>query len=405
MAISAQRFKFLDNETNVPTIDFSSLSDNQVYNNVSQMVETAIQNTKQTDLLVSKVSESMTELGTMLESDTSSAMSEVNSAVNGVIDSLSKIDLPDILKKAVDFIKKLSPKAIFDFFKDMLKAGARFLCNNLDFLKMFMLGFALNRNILGGLLLALLMSLLDLICKSISKEDQQSSSKLEILESIIPPTGATVNTGNIFNTFVNTTGDYLRNNLFTVTTTPMSVTDFITNVSSGNITSSLINIRNSELSTVDKNMYKNAIETTLRTTNPNTVAYKNLLKARGDLRSIPMISDERRVNTFNFSNVYDQLGSLAKNIVTVDTSAVNRFNLSDTEKSIYDKMISFRDSSKNSTEVSSRSHNSGSFNNMNFSTILPEFTTDEQNYLLNRSTGTSHRVHDMHPTTEVFLTT
>jgi len=311
MAIAAQRFKFLDKETNIPTVDFSSLSDNQVYNNFTELVDSAIASTKEADTLLEAVAESMSELAAMIESGVASVMDSINAAVNSIIDSLSKIELPGILKKALDFIKKFSPTAMFDFFKDALKAGGRFLCNNLDFLKMFMLGFSLTGSLLSGLLIGLIMSLLDSICKSMSKEDQASSSKLEILENIVPPTGNPITTGNAFGSFVNTVGDYAKKAGFTVTSNPMSIGDFINNVKDGNVLSSITNLKASEITSTVKQAYTNAINTTLSTVTRGTPQYNNLLQAKGDLFSVPLVSEERRLNEFSFSNVSDQLGSLS----------------------------------------------------------------------------------------------
>ena len=165
MAIAAVRFKFLDKETNISTKDFSALTDNQVYNSASEAVDSALAGLKEGESVLDSLSSSMSELKDMIESGLSSVSDAVKSALNSAIDAIGKLELPTMVKDIFNSLKELDLGGVKDFVSDLLKVGGSFLCNNLDFLKMFMLGFALNGNVIGGLLTALLMSWLDRICK------------------------------------------------------------------------------------------------------------------------------------------------------------------------------------------------------------------------------------------------
>lgn len=189
MAIAAQRFQFLDRETNVPTIDFTELSDNQVYNLNVPELESSLNIGEKTEVLVAKLGESLTELKEMVESGVNAAAEGLQKALNEVMSALESLDLPGIVKDIFASLKALDLSGVRDFFRDILKIGQSFLCNNLDFLKLFMLGFSLNKNILSGLVIALLLSWLDRFCKGFSKEDVDNSSPTERLEMLAKPKG------------------------------------------------------------------------------------------------------------------------------------------------------------------------------------------------------------------------
>ena len=98
MAIAAQRFQFLDRETNVPTIDFTELSDNQVYNLNVPELESSLNIGEKTEVLVAKLGESLTELKEMVESGVNAAAEGLQKALNEVMSALESLDLPGIVK-------------------------------------------------------------------------------------------------------------------------------------------------------------------------------------------------------------------------------------------------------------------------------------------------------------------
>lgn len=406
MAIAAQRFKFLDRETNLATKELTELLDNQNYNVVTDTVNTALEQIKDTDGLLKKVSDSMLELKDMIMSGLESVGEAIKNALNAAIDAISKLELPDIIKNLFKTLKELDLSGVKDFVKDLLHVGASFLCNNLDFLKMFMLGYVVNGNIIGGLLTALLMSWLDRFCKGFSKEDVASATKTEKLEMLIPPTGMQMNATNTFTNFTNTYADFVKANQPMTLETPLTQDAFLDNILSGNISNSINNLRNSEISSADRNNYLSLLNNSLTSYQPNSREYNNILQAKGQLTTLPLITEQRREVNLNYSNLSDQLGSMSKNLLAVDLSTINKFNFNDLEKGLFNKVSEYKNTIANNKNIHTRNYNSGSFDDYNFSNVLPSLSTEELSYISNlKGTGTAHRLHDMHPTSQVFLET
>lgn len=404
MAIAAVRFKFLDKETNISTKDFSALTDNQVYNSASEAVDSALAGLKEGESVLDSLSSSMSELKDMIESGLSSVSDAVKSALNSAIDAIGKLELPTMVKDIFNSLKELDLGGVKDFVSDLLKVGGSFLCNNLDFLKMFMLGFALNGNVIGGLLTALLMSWLDRICKGISQEDQKSQTPIEKLETVIPPKGMEMNASNAFNNFTNSYTDYINSTSPINLSTPMSGSEFLMNVQSGNIDNSISNLRNSEISSSEKKGFLSQIDSALGTVAAGTNEFNNLLTAKGKLSSTPLISAQRRDNNIKYSNLSDQLGSMSKNLLKVDMAKLSKYSANDLEKNLYNKIHDFKSSASSNKDLQTRDLNSGSFSDFDFSSILPDLSPEEIAYLGEQEgTGTAHRVHDMHPTTTEFM--
>ena len=81
MAISVQRFKYLDKETNVATKDFSEYDNNDVYNNFEEMVDSALAEMQNAEQLLEGMNDSIQELGEML----ASASNEVTSMLKDAL--------------------------------------------------------------------------------------------------------------------------------------------------------------------------------------------------------------------------------------------------------------------------------------------------------------------------------
>lgn len=403
MAIAAQRFKFLDNETNLPTADFSGLTDNAVYNNLSSIIESGIASAQNSNGIIDKVNDSISELNNIITSASTEVMNKIKDALNSAMDAISKMELPSIVKDIFNSLKNLDLGGVKDFLKDLLHVGSAFLCNNLDFLKAFMLGYALNKNIISGLLIALLLSWLDRYCKGFTKEEMKISNPLSNLEKVIPPQIGQITSGNIFKTFTENYSSYLKANTPIEVSTPLSQSAFLTNVLSGDIKSSLDNLRNSEISSTDKKGYLDFMTISLNNYQPSTTEYKNILQASGELKNLPLINIERRNRSINYSNLSDKLGNFVKGIQKTELKDINSFNLSALEKGLFDKIKDFKNLSNN-TDTLTRSNNSGSFKNYDFSKVMPAISPEETTYLNNlQYEDTSHRTHDIHPTSEIFM--
>lgn len=404
MAIAAQRFKFLDKETNLPTSEFTKLADNAIYNVIDSVNDTAIALAKEAEDLLSKVSESIGDLKNMLENAGKEVLGAVKEALNKAMDMIGKIELPGIIKDAFAKLKELDLTGVKDFVKDLLHVGTAFLCNNLDFLKMFMLGFALNKNILAGLLTGLLLSWMDRICKGFTKEEQKKWNPLTALEKVVPPLGIEITTGNVFNTFSKSMASFGKASLPLSTATAMSSDSFLASVTGGDISVSLGNLRQSEISFDTKNDFLSKITSELTKHSPSSTEYKNLLNAKGGLTNLPLVSVERRDKNIQFSNLSDQLGNMAKKIVNVDVANMSVGGMTTVGKGLQAKLVEFKEKVQSSPDALTRSNESGAFDDFDFNSVLPELTDEEKTQLASlKFEDTSHRVHDMHPTTAVFL--
>lgn len=404
MAISAQRFKFLDKETNIPTIDFKLVSNNQVYNNVEDLAESALESLDSGKDMLNKLQSSVASVLEAVRNASSQVLSSLSSVINSVIDSISNLPLPDIVKDAFNMVKQLDLQGVKDFFGSLLKVGGAFLCNGLDFLKLFMLGFAINKNIISGLITALLLSWMDRICRGQSAQEFNSLSNTKKLESTIPPKGVQVDSSNIFDTFTNDVSDFMKKNVQITLPPVLTTTDFVSNVVSGNISGSIDNLKQSEVLVSNRSSYISAITTELNNHLPSTPEYKNLLEAKGKLSITPPISSIRRELNNNLSNVNDRLGSVTKNMLEIDLSAVRTMSMNSTEKSIFSKIEQFQNTAKTNPDLLTRSNVTGGYSDFDFNSILPVFNETELAYLNSKEgSGLAHRVLDMHPTSTLLL--
>lgn len=404
MAIAAQRFKFLDKETNLPTIDFTKLTDNAVYSSVNDVVDSAIGEIKEADGLLKKVSSSLKDLQETLMNAGKEVLQSLKEALNSALDAIGNLELPKMVKDIFNSLKSLDLGGVKDFVKDLLHVGSVFLCNNLDFLKMFMLGFAINKNIISGLLIGLMLNWLDRYCKGFTPEEMVKSGPLSSIEKMVGPKGVLMETANTFNNFTKGYGSFIKANTPVVPVPALGKAGFLAKITEGDIRGGLSNLRGAEISSADKKMYMAGINEQLATTTPGSTEYKNLLEARGGLTTLPLISTERRDQSIQFSNLSDKLGSMAKNIQAVDLDTVNTYSLTDIDKALFDKVKEFKDKAASDPNLLTRTTDSGSFADYDFKSIMPEVTEQEKAHLAGLAQNTTdHRVHDLHPTTEVFL--
>lgn len=399
MAISAMRFNFLDRETNIGVKDFTQLVDNSVYTGFTDLTPTAIeeiQNSKIMDTLQSSLSD-LTDM--IANNDVANTLKdEMDSAINAI----SNMELPDTVKNIFASLKELDLQGVKDFLGDILKIGAKFLCNNLDFLKLFMLGRALSANILSGLLIALLLSWLDRFCKNFTAEETALADPLGKLGQIIPNTGVKVTSDSAFAQFTGYYSDFLKANAPLELTQVMPQSDAISNILNGNISIVLENARSSEMSFSYRNSLLESLQTQLGLFPPNSPQYRNILQALGDLKNIPLISSNRRDNIIRYENLSDKFGSYIKNLKNVNLQPISLMSLNDIEKGLYNKMLELKLISANNSILQSTPNDS--FSDFDFNSILPNLTEAESTALLARTDITdSHRILDLHPTTAVFL--
>lgn len=399
MAISAQRFKFLDHETNIPIQDFNKIVDNAVYN-INDTIETSISELQNNTEILDTLQNSLKDLTEMITNN--DIANTLKDALDSALDSLSNIEFPDVVKDIFSSLKELDLDGVKDFFKDILKVGGSFLCNNLDFLKNFLLGISLNPNILAGLLIGLLLSWLDRFCKEFTKEEQSNTSNKDLIYAMFPTNAIKVDSTSAFSKFTNLYSDFLKASSPLNLSVALDTTEFLNNVLSGNISSVIDNLRNSEISSSDRDNYINILNTSLSSYSESSPEYRNILKAKGELINLPLISAERIDKNIRYSNLSDQLGSYIKQIPNVAINSSTLFGVSNIEQSLYNKMNELKSIAANSSinAIPERS-----FDDFDFSSVLPTLTIEEKDYLENLEyKSEAYKDSGIHPTTEVFFT-
>lgn len=399
MAISAMRFNFLDRETNVGVKDFTQLVDNSVYTGFTDLTSTALEEIQDTGIM-DTMQQSLDDLTDMLQNN--EIVDTLKDAMDSAMSAISNMELPQTVKDIFDSLKKLDFQGVKDFLGDMLKVGAKFLCNNLDFLKLFMLGYALNKNILSGLLIALLLSWLDRFCKGFTAQETSMANPLGKLGQVIPNMGTVVTSSSAFNQFSGYYSDFIKASAPLGLQVQMPLMDAVTNIKGGDISSVIANARGSEMSFADRNSLIGNLKTELSSSIPGSIQHSNLLRGIGDLKSIPLISETRRDNNLRYENLSDKFGSYMKNLVKVDLQPINLVSLSDAQKGLYNKMASLKTSAASNSLLQCTPNDS--FSDFDFESVLPAVDATEKATLLASDTVTdSHRTLDFHPTSAVFL--
>lgn len=401
MAIASQamRFNFLDRETNVGVKDFTDLVDNSVYTGFTDLSELDLE-IMQDDGSMELMQHNLDALAELAKND--SVLDQLKEAMDSAISAISNMELPDTVKKIFDAIKKLDLKGLKDFLGDMLNVGAKFLCNNLDFLKLFMLGYALNKNILSGLLVALLLSWLDRFCKGFTPQESAMANPLGKLGQVIPNMGTQVTSSSAFSQFSGYYSDFIKASAPLGLEVKMPLMDAVTNIKGGDISSVISNARGSEMSFADRNSLIGNLKSELASAVPGSIQHSNLLKGIGDLKTIPLISETRRDNNLRYENLGDKFGSYVKNLTKVDLQPVNLVSLTDVQKGLYNKMASLKTSAASNASLQCTPNDS--FSDFDLGSVLPTLDPAEKADLESSNVITdSHRTLDLHPTSAVFL--
>lgn len=225
MAISAQRFKFLDEETNVPVKDYTKLNDNFVYNSADSfdnLLKGAVEKVKFTSDLLKFLQSDPGQLTNMLQDP--SALARIGQDINTYMNRVLGAGLPSDVKDALSQIESISPGYISSFIMEKIGANGASLCPNSGLFNVN--GRPLN---LSG---AALKSLIDQILSG-------------WLGRLCMPAGSSV-AGSIFNSnagsLTSNTGGLDINSIVNFKTTNL------TNTSTQTTTSSSINTTNSNAS-------------------------------------------------------------------------------------------------------------------------------------------------------------
>lgn len=400
MAVSATRFNFLSRDTSIPIKDFTSFNDNAVYNVLTKVIESGVSDNQQNDEVLKMLHGDINNLTILLNNNI--VTDSINDAMNSVMDVIENMNLPALVKDIFNFIKSLDDNAFISFLKETLKLGSFLICNYSELLKLFNINVKLNLNILSGLILISALNWIDTSCNQYSKKEMKEAKKEDVIEMMFPSKGVNVTPDKAFVQFTNLSSGLVKINKPIPVTVPLDKTTFLNNVVTGDITSSIDNLRNSEISSLEKKEYLNVLNTNLVTQPIGSVGYKNILLAKGKLINTPLISAERRDKNIQYENLHNNLSSYAKNLSDVTLLNPNFSSLSAIEQSLYNKMIILKNASTNSRELQSTPNSS--FKNFDIASFMPTLTAEEEAYLLTKENDDSiYRRNDLHPTTEVFI--
>jgi vacuolar-type H+-ATPase subunit H len=398
MAISAERFKFLDKETNAAIKSFIEVTDNAIYNEVDKVTNTVLDAKQEAEKIVSKVGEELESLREELLSniENNEIVQELKSTLDNVVDDILNMDMPDIVKDMAGELKKLDLPGVKGFFKDALNIGKGFLCNNLDFLKMFSFGFNLSGNILHGLLMGLTFDWLDRFCKAFTPEEILKGSPKDILSSMFPFNGVKLNADNVLGEFTKLYGDFVKNGSPFTTPTALTQGDFIVGVLAGDVDNSVNNLKQAEIDSIARKSYLSSIENELTVYTPGSIEHQRLLEARAKLSKAPLINSTRRTKRLQYTNLTSNLGLFAKNLIKLEVKKP-AYSLSTLDSGLFDKLLIFKDTiSSNSALKATDRKGLSSFD---IGPLLPTLNATETTYLENKKeSSNSHRLFNLHPT-------
>ena len=405
MSCTVKRYNFLDNETNIGTADLRSLVDNGVYTAAVDTKNLLIKASDGLDKALTSLNGKLSDLKETAKNLTSKIAAKISSVLDGVVNKLMSIELPDFVKKVLDKLKGLNLDGVKSFLKDVLKIGSAFLCSNLDLLKNVMLGYAVSGNILSGLLLGLALSWLDKFCKGFSQEETAASGNKSLLGMLVGSSGIKINKDNVLGTFTGVMSSVVASGKGFIASAVLPASELIGKVMNGEPVKQVMSLlEGAEVGSGEKKGILASIGTALGDLLPTDVKYKDLLQLQGDIHNLPIVNYGRQVLALSTSNSKDALGSLALNLASLDLDTINTNSMTDTQKSMFGKLEDFKFNLSKEFDLQQRNHEEGSFLNYDFNKVLPTFTSEE-NILIAQSSPPNdvHRYNGLHPTSGVFI--
>lgn len=405
MSISAKRFNFLDGETTIGTIDLRSMVDTGVYTAAVDMANIFPEVPPQFNKALGDLNGKLVALESNIANMTASVAKTVSNTLDKIINAMSNAKLPEFVTNALDKLKGLNLDGVKGFFKDTLRIGSTFLCNNLDWLKNLMLGYSIGPNIFSGLLLGLLLSWLDRFCKGFTQGETATADNRSLLGMVVSNTGTKVEQSGAVDKFMELVNGVQRKTEDFVVGAGMEISSLIDGVLDGQNPSELIStFAKSEPSSITKKEYLYRLDTELSLHSPTSEEYSKLLSLRGGIATMPVISYQRQQHVSELENSKDALGSFALNLDGVDLININVNSLDEKRRGMLDKLRTFKSNVAAENDLKSRDHEVGSFVDYDFSKVLPEFDEDQRELIAKAPTPVeSYRYNDLHPTTTVFV--
>ncbi len=408
MAISAQRLKVLDLETNIPVLDFTKLTNNnEVFGLVDDLNAFVPDAMSKLNGLMDKLTNGIKGLEASLKNAVKGLVDKIKGLVSSIIDMIPKLGLPSFIKDIFNLIMSMDKMGVSNFLKDALNVGSMSLCNNRDFLGVAGGAALLSNDILSGVLIALVISWVDRKCKNLSKEEQASMSSKEIVETIVPYAGETVTQNTMFPTGVGLFKSYTDYMTALSGTIPTQLTtaEFMTEVLAGNVDQVIYNLAVNELSYSEKQTYVQAVSSAIFNATYGTPEYDRLNDAWSKLQTLSPISPTRKTANVAFSNVTDTIGRNLRNLIKAYNSfSIPKIGLSAVELGLLAKIEQLIGSAKYSYDFMGRDSSSGSYLTFDFSTIFPPLTSEELIYLgFVKPDPSVYKFNNISPTTEVYF--
>lgn len=402
MSIVTQRHKFLDNDTNVGTMDLRSMSDNSSYNaaaNHPSAISVTEKGIKVSPL--ASVRKRINRVTTGVDSMPDKIVKASAKALDSSVDRLMKLPLSPFASCVLKELTGLDVNGVRDFLKGAINGGSMFVCNNLDMLKDMVDGLKLNKNIFEGLILGLSLDWLDKFCKPYGQDEWLNSTNRDLLSLTYCAGFLSPGKDDLIKMFCKTASDmfdkldgpYIPSN-----PPPEEIVDLIIN-NNWKVTEEM------EFSNEEKRNYTETIGTSLVNYSDNYELQGKLLKARGDISTAPSVSRSRRKKSVKTSNVEQAFGDVLKSLKDFDLNTVSTYQLDDDQKKLLSNLWTIQELTSEDTDLHTRGSKKGDMEGYNFRPVLDEIDRDA----LERSRckeGTMTRAHDdlgLHPTTSIFI--
>ncbi|MEM5878744.1 MAG: hypothetical protein QXF12_07760 [Candidatus Aenigmatarchaeota archaeon] len=414
--IKAERFKVEDINYNLPTKDFLTISDNEIYNiqdqDQSNELSSHIFNLNSNNILTSQLFNSLNstlnELRNLIQTNPNQE-AIIENSLNNTLNTLSDPTSSYHSREVSQAIHNVDQNALRDFVKNIKRIGAVFLCNALRNFNFFLLGYSINRNILEGLLLALFMEWLNRFCRKYLDDDLFGLRPYEVINTLHPYPGVYI-TSNAYDQFKSHMRDYYTYINYDQVTYPTlySNTEILDKILLNELDDVINNLKSNEIDDQTKSNIASYIETQMSNYNINSENYYKLSIAKGKILSTVMINEEKRNRLISNQYAQHKLGSFLKNSSQASIPDKSEFNLSPNDESLYDRFKSTMENPTIRSYLKPYDHSETSFKNLNFNLITQYMdltAADISNITSHKSDYKtySHRLYEYHPTTEVFV--
>ena len=399
----AVRTTYLDQEFNVPTADLSSVFGNDVFNAPEADAEVA-------ERLVPKEA---TEIAKNLKDSFSFVkknlnLLDINAAARNAIQQLKSLQLTDIAARALEELENLTDSELGGFIKDMIEVGNFVLCTNLDYLKRIKKLLKFDKSILTGLLMGLMLSWLGRVCNAkLNPVIRKKFGPKRLLERTLG-TSVPSDVTAAFHSFKTYFGNYLyyqeelsryaNNNIV-----PDTYIASCVGLSVALLGAKVSYLQNYDWSSDKKTAMLTAIDARLSIMTKNSPDYLNLLYFRGEVIKLPFVALGKSSLVKRYEYLDDYLGRLIKALPKYKLDTLSTLNFTQVENSLLTKLIVLQLRVSNESIFANRSDSLGSFDNVDFSSILPAVDMAEKTYLLTLGVSDTFRWNGLPPTSSVFL--